>query len=139
MSQEQPTPDETRPAAAQSRAEEVLRASSSQAADQRKKKVIRELAIIIALSILVFVVGWSSGIFDWAFQHLDSYDSGTGGPWDEAVGTLLFVSLALMVFSYRRWQESQQETLSQMQISQDRKSTRLNSSHFQVSRMPSSA
>ncbi len=86
------------------------------AVDQRKKKVLRELAIIVALSVFVFVAGYYSGIFDWAFHHVDAYDTGSGGPWDEAVGTLLFVSLALMVFSYRRWQESREETLSQTQI-----------------------
>ena len=82
----------------------------------RNTKVAGELAIIFLLACLVFVAGWFSGFFDWAFQHVDVYDTGAGGFWDETVGTLLFISFALVVFSYRRWQESRAETLLQKEI-----------------------
>jgi PAS domain S-box-containing protein len=83
---------------------------------QREKKVTEELALIVVLSVLVFFLGWCSGIFDWAFQNVSLLKTGKGFP-DVAFGTSLFVSLALMVFSYRRWQESREEARLQKEIS----------------------
>jgi PAS domain S-box-containing protein len=83
---------------------------------QREKKVTEELALIVVLSVLVFFLGWCTGIFDWAFQNVDLLKTGKSSIPNVAFGTTLFVCLALMVFSYRRWQESREEARSQKEI-----------------------
>ncbi len=99
------------------RAEEVLRGSNSQLVNRRNMQTQMELGIVFVLSILVFVVGYVSGFFDWGFHYVDAHDTGMGGFWDETVGTIIFISFALAVFSYRRWRESRADVLSQTQIS----------------------
>jgi len=99
------------------RLQEVLRGSSSRAVDPRKKKVLKDLGVIFVLTVFVFIMGNRFGFFDSAFHYLDSHDRGLYSYWNEATGTLGFVCLALLVFSYRRWNESRAETFSEMQIS----------------------
>jgi PAS domain S-box-containing protein len=99
------------------RLQEVLRGSSSQAVEQRKKRVRKDLWVIFVLTVFVFIIGNHFGFFDSAFHYIESHDRGLYSYWNEAAGTLGFVCLALLVFSYRRWKESRAETLSETQIS----------------------
>src|ERR1700743_2496091 len=86
------------------------------ATNRRKRQVVEEIALIVVLSSLVCVVGWFSGIFDWIIQYADP-ETGTGGFQGEIIGTLMFLSVAMMVFSYRRWQESREEARAQVEVS----------------------
>jgi len=99
-------------------AEEILHEISSRGLEPQLRKVLQDCCVIGILSAAVFVVGDFTGFFDWAFHYVDSHDRGSHGFWDEAIGTLMFVCLALVGFSYRRWKESRRETLSQTQISE---------------------
>jgi PAS domain S-box-containing protein len=100
------------------RLEEVLRGSSSQAIDQRKRKVFKDLGVIVVASVLVFVTCYQLGLSDESFAYIAAHGEKAGTYLDEATFTLVFICLALLVFSYRRWKESRAETLSQTQISQ---------------------
>jgi len=100
------------------RLEEVLRGSSSQAIDQRKRRVFKDLGVIVVASVLVFVTCFELGLSDESFPYIASHNEEAGAYLDEATFTLVFICLALLVFSYRRWKESRAETLSQTQISQ---------------------
>ena len=100
------------------RAEEILRGASKVEKGRKTKKTFIDLGVIGVISIFVFIAGYYTGFFDFIFRYVDKQDSGRGGFWDEAVGTLIFACLALLVFSYRRWKESQAETLSQRQATE---------------------
>ena len=100
------------------RLEEVLRGSSSQAIDQRKRRVFKDLGVIVVASVLVFVTCFELGLSDESFAYIAAQGEKAGTYLDEATFTLVFICLALLVFSYRRWKESRAETLSQTQISQ---------------------
>src|SRR5471030_1997535 len=100
------------------RLEEVLRGSSSQAIDQRKRRVFKDLGVIVVASVLVFVTCYQLGLSDESFAYIAAHGEKAGTYLDEATFTLVFICLALLVFSYRRWKESRAETLSQTQISQ---------------------
>ncbi len=98
------------------RAEEVLRGTSSTEKGRQTKKAFRDLAVIVVLSVFIFVASYRSGLSNESFSYLVSHDKGVGTFLDEAIFTLVFVCLALLVFSYRRWKESRAETLSQTQV-----------------------
>ena len=100
------------------RLEEVLRGSSSQAIDQRKRRVFKDLGVIVVASVLVFVTCFELGLSFESFAYIKAHGETAGTYVDEATFTLVFICLALLVFSYRRWKESRAETLSQTQISQ---------------------
>ena len=100
------------------RLEEVLRGSSSQAIDQRKRRVFKDLGVIVVASVLVFVTCFELGLSFESFAYIKAHGETAGTYLDEATFTLVFICLALLVFSYRRWKESRAETLSQTQISQ---------------------
>jgi PAS domain S-box-containing protein len=99
------------------RAEKVLRGVSSRATGLRWRRTLQEFGIILALCAMVFFIGYFSGLSDIAFQYIQSHDAGVGTYTDEAIVTLVFFCLAMLVFSYRRWRESRAETFSQKQIS----------------------
>jgi PAS domain S-box-containing protein len=99
------------------RAEEALRSVSSGESGRSQKRVLWDLAVIIVLSVLVFVTCYQLGLSDESIQYIASHDKGAGTILDEANFTLIFLCLAMLVFSYRRWRESQTEILSQTQIS----------------------
>ena len=100
------------------RLEEILRGSTSQAIDQRKRRVFKDLGVIVVASVLVFVTCFELGLSDESFAYIAAQGEKAGTYLDEATFTLVFICLALLVFSYRRWKESRAETLSQTQISQ---------------------
>ncbi len=100
------------------KAEEILRGASMTEKGRQIKKTFRDLGVIVVLSALVFFIGNFSGLSDRTFQYIESHDNGTGTYWDEAILTLVFVCLALLVFSYRRWKESRAEVASQSQVTQ---------------------
>ena len=98
------------------KAEEVLRKVSSHESGRRKGKAFRELRLIFAFSALVFFTCYQLGLSNESFSYIASHDEGAGTFLDEIIFTLVFLCLALLVFSYRRWRESRAETLSQTQI-----------------------
>ncbi len=100
------------------RAEEVLRGVSSRASRLQRRKTYRELGMVFALSAMVFFSGYISGLSDKTFKYIVSHDTGAGTYLDETVITLVFFCLAMFVFSYRRWRDSEAEALSQTLISQ---------------------
>jgi PAS domain S-box-containing protein len=101
------------------RAEEVLQSVTSKAAGKHRRKVYIEVAVIVLLAVLVFIVGDYTDCFLPAFRYIaeEPQHTFTDMHADEAAGTLVFVCLAMIVFSYRRWRDSKEEVVSQKNIS----------------------
>jgi PAS domain S-box-containing protein len=100
------------------RAEEVLRNVALRTSGLQRRKVFRELLIIFALSVLMFVTCYKLRLSDDSVQYIASHNEAAGTMLDEVIFTLVFFCLAMLVFSYRRWRESQKETLSQTHIAE---------------------
>jgi len=99
------------------RAEEVLHTVASKEADRRKTKPLIELGLIAVLAVVVFIVGDYTDMFLPLFRYFAETDQGTVDTHaDELGGTLIFICLALLVFSYRRWKENKAEIVSQAHV-----------------------
>ena len=98
------------------KAEEILLSASKTEKGQRTKNVFKDMGVIVVLSVLVFVTCRQLGLSNESFQYIASQDEGAASFLDEAIFTLMFFCLAMLVFSYRRWKESQAETVSQTQV-----------------------
>jgi PAS domain S-box-containing protein len=96
------------------RAEKVLLDVSSEKSGRRKKKICRDSLVVLGLTILTFAVENYFNLFQQAFVVLS--DQAKYPLADEAFGTLIFFTLALMIFSYRRWKESAGEIASQKHL-----------------------
>ena len=88
------------------RAEEVLRDASSHVAQDRKIRVRMELAILVAVTLAVFLLA----------SHFQWFESGTRWilthqvlEFDEMILTTFFLTAGLAVFAYRRWRETETE------------------------------
>jgi PAS domain S-box-containing protein len=98
------------------KAEEIMRGASKTEKGRQAKKVIRDLGVIAALSVLLFVACYELGLSNESFNYIESHEEGAGTFLDELIFTLVFFCLGMLVFSYRRWKESQAETVSQTQV-----------------------
>ena len=99
------------------RAEEVLTNVASQEAGRRKRRVFIELGVIAALCVIVFIIGEIYDLFFPAFRYIVESSTGAADTHsDEAAGTLIFLCLAMLVFSYRRWREGRTEIVSQANV-----------------------
>ena len=98
------------------KAEEILHGASKTAKGRQTKKALRDLGVIVVLSVSVFVTCYSLGLSNESFTYIASHDEGAGTLMDEGVFTLEFFCLGMLVFSYRRWKESQAESVSQTQV-----------------------
>jgi PAS domain S-box-containing protein len=98
------------------RAEEVLRGASNTEKGRQTKKAFSDMGVIVVLSVLMFVTCYQLGISDKSFDYIATHDEWAGTFLDEAIFTLMFFCLAMLVFSYRRWKESQAETISQTEV-----------------------
>lgn len=94
------------------RAEEAVRAISSERASLISVSPGRELGIIVASCVAIFVVGYWSGFFDWLFR----IDAARHPLAEEAMGTLMFLCAGLAIFSYRRWRETRTEMSLQTRL-----------------------
>ena len=100
------------------RAEEILRSASLNEKGRQNRKIFKDLTVIAVLSIFVFAMGNRFDLFGAAFRNIIRLDNAQSDMYlDEIVGTLVFICLALLVFSYRRWKESRAETVTQTQVS----------------------
>ncbi len=96
------------------RAEEVLRGASLNEKGRQNKKIFIDLGVITVLSILGFMLGVRFELFGAAFRNITTLDRTQSDMYlDEIVGTMGFLCLAFLVFSYRRWRESRAEAVSQ--------------------------
>ena len=96
------------------RAEEVLRRISSQESGRRKTTIRRDLLGVLGLTGLIFAAAYQFNLFEWALSV--AFDEKTFPLADEMFGALMFLSLGLVVFSYRRWKESVGEIASQKHV-----------------------
>jgi PAS domain S-box-containing protein len=94
-----------------------LRGESLKERGLQTKKVFREMGLIVVASVLVFVTCYQLGLSDKAVAYIVAHGDGAGTILDEAILTLVFFCVALLIFSFRRWKESRAEALSQTQIS----------------------
>jgi PAS domain S-box-containing protein len=100
------------------RAEEVLQGISSRESGSHQKRVFRDLAIIFALSAIVFTIGHLYDVFDPIFLYFAYKNNQLNSDLDEVVATMAFFGFAMMIFAYRRFKENRAEVLTQTQISE---------------------
>ncbi len=98
------------------RAEEILRGGAMEESDQRKMTIRRELFVLLGLAGVAFALSYHFSLFEEVFAFIADEKKFPLG--DELFGALLFLGLGLMVFSYRRWQESAGDTTSQRHIAE---------------------
>jgi PAS domain S-box-containing protein len=96
------------------RAEEVVREISLQESGRRETTIRRDVFGLLGLTALTFAVEYYFNLFQQAFIAFSDQEKYPLA--HEAFGALIFFSLALMVFSYRRWKESAGEIVSQQHI-----------------------
>lgn len=94
------------------RAEEVLLDASSHVARDRKIQVRIELAILMAVTVSVFLLAARFEWFENATRWIMSYDA---IQLDEVVLTAMFFTVGLVVFAFRRWRETESQLTSRQQ------------------------
>jgi PAS domain S-box-containing protein len=87
---------------AQKKAEEVLHQSIRQEVKARRMHVLRELLIIFMMAIGIFVAAFELNAFERLSSFVLKYQ---GIALDELIISSIFLALAFVVFSYRRWRE----------------------------------
>jgi PAS domain S-box-containing protein len=93
------------------RAEEVLLTLSLQESGRRKRTILSDLLGILGLTVLIFLVGYYFNLFEEGFRALSNEKIFPLA--DETFSAGLFLTVALMIFSYRRWRESMGDVVSQ--------------------------
>src|SRR2546426_258634 len=106
---------------APNRAEEVLRSVSCREKGRRTMRSRKELAAVFLLSVFVFATGYYSNLFERPFQFIAERSKSLA---DEAAGTMVVFSFALLIFAYRRWKESNLEVVTQKEVEEALRSLR---------------
>jgi PAS domain S-box-containing protein len=95
------------------RAEETMRQASGDVARGRRKRMRIEVAILVAATVTVYLIGYFSSWFEFVthwflarpVEHMD-----------ELILTTVFVAASLAIFAYRRWRETELEMTSNQQV-----------------------
>lgn len=74
--------------------------------NNRTTQAFKDLGAIIAISLLVFSLGYYLDIFEWIVEWSRKYDAKT---LDEYVALLMLLIISFSFFSYRRWSELRYE------------------------------
>ncbi len=101
---------------ARKQAEEVLRAAAVKHSGRRRTQIKWELAALVLGMGVIFTAGQAFGWFEWIFAL--AADEARYPYGDEIVGVIAILLPCLVVFSYRRWRESEAEAVSQQSIAE---------------------
>jgi PAS domain S-box-containing protein len=94
------------------RAEEIMQQASGRVTRDRRKRVRIELAVLVAVTALIFMLAAHFEWFEAGTQWIQAYDA---LQLDDIVITAIFFAAGLAVFAFRRWRETESELTSRQQ------------------------